>query len=217
MVAVRCMRLVFSDPRSHGQSRSRSRQRLWGRLGLGLLLSLPLTSLPAGAGGRSSWLRGTFPVASFVGFTSPFGMRSHPLAGDLRLHQGVDIAAPLGSGVRSWWSGRVIEVISDGGCGNGLVIRSGDYEHIYCHLGGSVSGGHYRSGPVALAAGQAVRTGQLIGHVGLTGSTTGPHLHWGMRYRGAWMDPARVLRAMAESRRRQPLASRRTPNVGQFR
>lgn len=149
----------------------------------------------------STWLHGVFPVPAFAGYTSGFGLRLHPLAGDLRPHYGIDIAAPLGSPVRSWWSGRVQEVIRDGGCGNGLVIRSGEYEHIYCHLAGDVEADSYRSGPVRLVRGQPVRRGALIGHVGLTGSTTGPHLHWGMRFRGRWLDPARVLRAMAASRR----------------
>ncbi|MFM7312259.1 MAG: M23 family metallopeptidase [Cyanobium sp.] len=163
-------------------------------------VTLLLPPLPAAAQ-ATGWLQGVFPVVSFVGFTSGFGNRMHPLAGDRRPHYGVDIAAPLGSPVLSWWSGRVQDVISDGGCGNGLVIRSGDYEHIYCHLAGEIGGGTYSSGAVRLQSGQVVRRGQLIGHVGLTGSTTGPHLHWGMRYRGQWMDPARILRAMAASRR----------------
>jgi murein DD-endopeptidase MepM/ murein hydrolase activator NlpD len=158
-----------------------------------------ITAAPAGA---SNWLQGVFPVTAFAGYSSPFGMRLHPLAGDLRPHYGVDIAAPLGSPVLSWWSGRIQEVISDRGCGNGLVIRSGDYEHVYCHLAGSASNGSYRSGAVLLVPGQLVGRGELIGHVGLSGSTTGPHLHWGMRYRGQWLDPARILRAMAASRRR---------------
>ena len=161
----------------------------------------------------SSWLYAVFPVPSFSGFTSGFGDRVHPLAGDRRPHHGVDIAAPLGSPVRSWWSGRVQEVISDGGCGNGLVIRSGDYEHLYCHLGGTIAAGVYASRSVRLERGQPVQRGQLIGHVGLTGSTTGPHLHWGVRYRGAWLDPARILRAMAATRS-QELARRGALNVG---
>jgi len=156
-------------------------------------------------------------VASFAGFTSGFGLRLHPLSGTLRSHDGLDIAAPLGSPVRSWWSGRVREVIFDGGCGNGLVIQSGDYEHIYCHLAGSAAGGVYRSGPVALLAGDRVAAGQTIGHVGVSGASTGPHLHWGLRYRGAWLDPVRVLRAMAASRNRLPPARERRFNVGQFR
>ena len=203
---------AVSRPRVFGSGPSR-----WPLLALvaGLLVAIPTWPVLAFSG--STWLSGTFPVVSFAGYTSGFGMRTHPLGGDRRPHYGVDIAAPLGTDVRSWWSGRVSEVIRDGGCGNGLVIRSGYYEHIYCHLGGSVEAGTYRSGAISLVVGQPVRSGQSIAHVGLTGSTTGPHLHWGMRFRGQWLDPARILRAMADGRRRQPLANARTPNVGSFR
>ena len=167
-------------------------------LGVALTVSIPWS---AEARGASRWSRGVFPVASFQGFTSPYGMRSHPIHGGIRPHRGLDIAAPHGSVVRSWWGGTVREVISDGGCGHGLVIQSGPYRHIYCHLQGRVSRGVYRSGRLALAVGRRVRTGESIGHVGMTGSTTGPHLHWGLQYRGEWMDPVLVLRAMASSRR----------------
>lgn len=213
----------WSDPSPGGRRWRRNGlrppgARAWTGVVLGLGTVLLLTAgLPAGAFNRSTWLSGTFPVVSFSGFTSGFGMRTHPLSGDRRPHYGVDIAAPLGSEVRSWWSGRVSELIRDGGCGTGLVIRSGNYEHIYCHLGGRVSDGTYRSGAINLVVGQPVRSGQSIAHVGLSGSTTGPHLHWGMRFRGQWLDPARILRAMADSRRRQPLASAEAPSVVPFR
>jgi murein DD-endopeptidase MepM/ murein hydrolase activator NlpD len=188
------------DPRSSLRSHPSLRSR--GRLiPLGLALSLLLLSAPVQARGANRWGRGVFPVASFSGYTSPFGLRVHPIHGGVRPHYGLDIAAPLGSPIRNWWEGTVSEVIRDGGCGNGLVIRSGDYEHIYCHLSGQVAGGQYRSGGVTLRVSQRVRTGQVIGHVGMSGSTTGPHLHWGLRYRGQWMDPVPVLRAMAASRR----------------
>ncbi len=194
------------------------RPRLRGRsLVIAATLGLSSQGLPAEARNASLWGRGAFPVASFAGYTSGFGMRSHPLSGDVRPHYGIDIAAPLGSPIRSWWTGTVSEVIVDGGCGNGLVIRSGSYEHIYCHLSGQAGNGVYRSGNVVLRVGQRVATGQVIAHVGLTGSTTGPHLHWGMRYRGAWMDPARVLRAMAESRRQRNPITLQRPNLGVFR
>ena len=88
-------------------------------------------------------------------------------------------------------------------CGVGLVITSGPYEHIYCHLAGSVEGGVYRSGAVALRAGQTLRGGQVIGHVGMSGRTTGPHLHWGIRYQGRWLNPGTILRAMANARSRR--------------
>mgnify|MGYP002850558351 FL=1 len=53
---------------------------------------------------------------------------------------------------------------------------------------------------ISLQKGHPVRFGQAIGHIGMTGRTTGPHLHWGLRYGGRWLDPARILRAMAASR-----------------
>lgn len=162
-------------------------------LGAGLLLA---STGPAQADRR--WRLGVFPVANFQAYTSHYGPRSLD-GGAPRLHNGLDIAAPLGSPVRSWWRGQVVEIIDDGACGIGVVVSSGAYDHIYCHLHGSVSGGVYRSGPVQLRYGQMVRFGERIGHVGLTGHTTGPHLHWGMRYRGEWLDPGRILRAMAAS------------------
>lgn len=192
-----------------------------------LLAAVPLVLFPGGAR-ANGWLAGVFPVASFSGYTSGYGLRFHPIGGDARHHDGIDIAAPLGSPILSWWAGTVVEVIADGGCGNGLVIRSGHYEHVYCHLAGESDGRFYRSGPVQLALGQRVSRGELIGHVGLSGSTTGPHLHWGIRYKGMSLDPARILQAMAASRRQTAprvvprsgsnVAPRVTPlNLRQFR
>ena len=221
---VRSMRSAFSDPRGASCAplrgwavRVAAAGHALGLAAIAAVLMLPAPLQASLGPGRRAWIRGVFPVASFAGFTSGFGLRLHPLSGTLRSHDGLDIAAPLGSPVRSWWSGRVREVIFDRGCGNGLMIQSGDYEHIYCHLGGSAAGGVYRSGPVVLVAGDRVAAGQTIGHVGVSGASTGPHLHWGLRYRGAWLDPARVLRAMAASRNLVPSAPQRRFNVGQFR
>lgn len=209
-----------STPRPHRGSPSHRWKPLLGRIvsfcGLILIGLTPSATASLESGGRG-WIRGVFPVSRFAGFTSGFGMRLHPLSGVLRSHDGLDIAAPLGSSVRSWWSGRIDEVILDSGCGNGLVIRSGDYEHIYCHLGGSAAGGLYRSGAVVLAPGDRVAAGQEIGHVGISGASTGPHLHWGLRYRGAWLDPVRVLKAMAASRNIDRPRLERPFNVGVFR
>ena len=134
------------------------------------------------------WKSGVFPLPVFQGYTSYFGRRRGP-DGRSEAHTGLDIAAPLGSPVLSWWTGRVVETIDDGTCGIGVVIASGGYEHIYCHLKRQ-----------RLRSGQGVRGGQLIGHVGMTGRTTGPHLHWGIRYQGRWLDPAQIIRAMIRSR-----------------
>ena len=230
MVTARCMPSASSNPtairhpraveRGSGRPpRSRGHRRALASLLAGAVTLLAAPP-PLGASltpVQRGWARGVFPVVSFAGFTSGFGMRLHPLSGSLRSHDGIDIAAPLGSPVRSWWTGRVQEVVLDGGCGNGLVIRSGAYEHIYCHLGGTVVNGTYASGAVRLRLGSWVTAGQLIGHVGVSGASTGPHLHWGLRYRGSWLDPARVLRAMAASRNNAPPALARRPKLGQFR
>jgi len=169
-------------------------------LGLTCAASLAVVQLAWGAAlAQSRWQMGVFPVTRFLAYTSHFGTRTGPW-GRVEPHYGLDIAAPMGSPIRNWWAGTVQDVIHDGACGIGLVIRSGEYEHIYCHLAGQVAGGTYRSGPVVLRQGQPLRTGQLIGHVGMSGRTTGPHLHWGMRHGGRWLDPAQILRAMAAGR-----------------
>ena len=194
--------------------RALRRQAFFGSCAALVLSELLVGCLPVWANSR--WRLGAFPVASFVAYTSHYGSRFGP-GGSVEPHFGLDIAAPLGSGIHSWWAGVVQEVIDDGACGVGLVIRSGPYEHIYCHLAGSGAGGVYQSESVLLQRGQGVGTGQLIGHVGLSGRTTGPHLHWGVRYQGRWLDPAQVLRAMAASRRRLAAAPKRLspPRVGQ--
>ncbi len=165
---------------------------------LGLLVALQLPAAAAQPVG--AWHAGVFPVSEFLSYTSHYGSRIGP-GGSAEWHHGLDIAAPLGTTIRSWWTGVVQDLIDDERCGIGLVIRSGAYEHVYCHLAGRVEAGSLRSGPVTLVPGQWLRAGQPIGQVGMSGRTTGPHLHWGLRYRGNWLDPARILRAMVESRR----------------
>ena len=151
-----------------------------------LLLAACLMAAPPARADR--WSEGRFPIAVFDGYTSHFGMR-RGADGTLRPHNGLDIAAPLGSPVLSWWHGTVIETIDDHSCGIGVVIASGDYRHIYCHLRRQ-----------RLHQNQWVSAGQVIGQVGLTGRTSGAHLHWGILYSGQWLDPAQILRAMIRGR-----------------
>ena len=172
------------------------------------LLAVPLLCVHP-AWGDTRWSQGVFPVAVFSGYTSHFGQRIGPFGGR-EPHHGIDIAAPMGSPIRNWWGGVVKQVVHDGRCGLGLVMQSGPYEHIYCHLSGSVQAGVYRSGRVILQAGSRVASGALIGHVGVSGRSTGPHLHWGVRYGGRWLNPAAILRAMALAQRQH--TSMHTPN-----
>ncbi len=142
------------------------------------------------------WQEASFPVENFEAYSSAFG----PRGGDF--HYGLDLAAPEGSYIRNWWGGQIVEVWEDGRCGTGMVVRSGDWEHIYCHLRGRVetaNGGRYyidREGGLQIWQGQIVPAGARIARVGMTGRTTGPHLHWGLKYGGRWVDPALVLREM---------------------
>lgn len=159
----------------------------------------------AGGGGGSSWHQGSFPVENFQSYTSGFGYRRGATGGSRwEFHRGLDLAAPKGSYIRNWWAGRVVKVASDNLCGTSVTIQSGRWQHVYCHMEGSVAtenGRRYlndREGGIRLWEGQDVGTGGRIGRVGMTGRTTGPHLHWGVKYGDDWIDPGLILRAMYE-------------------
>lgn len=148
------------------------------------------------------WQQASFPVENFTAYTSPFGYRQHPYGG-YRFHYGLDMAAPMGSYIRSWWDGTVIRVSDDTSCGTSAIIQSEDWTHIYCHMQGYIvvekDGDRVlvdRPGGIEIVQGQAIKAGERIGRVGVTGRTTGPHLHWGLKYKGSWVDPALVIRAM---------------------
>ena len=147
------------------------------------------------------WSFASFPVENFQAYTSPFGYRQSPYGGE-QFHYGLDIAAPLGSYIRNWWEGEVVEISDDSACGTSVVIESGDWLHIYCHMQGYVTyeGGRRvmvdPEGNIRIREGASIGTGQPIGRVGMTGRTTGPHLHWGLKFESSWVDPAMVLRAM---------------------
>ncbi|MDX2215904.1 MAG: M23 family metallopeptidase [Oculatellaceae cyanobacterium bins.114] len=151
----------------------------------------------------NDWVGASFPVENFQTYTSPFGYRRSPTGGYTQeFHYGLDMAAPEGSYIRNWWGGTVVEVSDDSNCGTSVVIESGNWLHIYCHMQGHVSSdrnGRFmidREGGIQVWEGQEVIAGQRIGRVGMTGRTTGPHLHWGLKYDENWVDPALVLRAM---------------------
>jgi murein DD-endopeptidase MepM/ murein hydrolase activator NlpD len=151
----------------------------------------------------NSWQGGSFPVENFQAYTSGFGYRrSATGGGGWELHRGLDIAAPDGSYIRNWWTGQVIEVSDNTLCGTSIKIQSGEWTHVYCHMQGHVEtayGRRYlidRTGGLQLWEGQQVPSGARIGRVGMTGRTTGPHLHWGVKYANQYVDPALVLRAM---------------------
>ena len=148
------------------------------------------------------WSSASFPVERFQAYTSPFGYRRSPTGGRIEFHNGLDIAAPQGSYIRNWWGGTVIKVGDRGACGTHIIVKSGNWRHSYCHMKGRVqkiNGRLYmvdRGGGIKIAKGQQIPAGARIGRIGMTGRTTGPHLHWVLRYGKNYIDPAKVLRAM---------------------
>lgn len=118
--------------------------------------------------------------------SSPFNpRRRHPVLRRIMPHNGVDYAAGTGTPVWSAADGEVTFVGPRGPNGNLVAIRHADgYESFYAHLSRFATG---------LARGQQVRQRQVIGYVGSTGRSTGPHLHFGLKRRGAFVDPAREL------------------------
>ena len=149
------------------------------------------------------WEKGSFPVENFQSYTSPFGYRAHPVNGKRQFHNGLDLAAPRGSYIRSWWNGKVTELSDDTACGTSITIDSGSWQHSYCHMEGSVEssadGSSYlqdRDGGIQIQAGQNIPAGARIGRIGMSGRTTGPHLHWVLKHNGKYVDPGLVLKEM---------------------
>jgi len=152
----------------------------------------------------TNWREASFPVENFQGYTSGFGYRFAG-TGQKEFHNGLDIAAPLGSYVRNWWGGQVIELSDQSSCGTQITIQSGNWQHIYCHLDGYImetEQGRYLVDPqlgVVVSQGQYLSTGTRMARVGMTGRTTGPHLHWGVKHGQEFIDPGMIIRAMYRS------------------
>ena len=111
---------------------------------------------------------------------SAFGWRTHPIFGDLRFHSGEDIGAPSGTPILAADSGLATVIPNNGnGYGNYIIINhGGGRTTLYAHMSG-----------FAISNGQSVTQGQVIGYVGSTGNSTGPHLHFETRVNGAAQDP----------------------------
>ena len=119
------------------------------------------------------------PVSNYR-LTSPFGMRLHPVLKYYRMHNGIDMAASQGTPIYATRAGKVtVASYQAGGAGNYVSINHLDgFSSIYMHMT------HY-----VVSVGQSVKAGQLIGYVGSTGISTGPHLHFGISYAGTYVNP----------------------------
>ena len=102
--------------------------------------------------------------------SSPFGMRKHPIDGFNKMHKGTDFAAPMGTPIMASGNGVITRARWCGGGGNCIKIKhNSTYETIYAHMKNFARG---------IKEGVRVKQGQIIGYVGSTGKSTGPHLHY---------------------------------------
>jgi len=102
--------------------------------------------------------------------SSPFGMRKHPIQGFNKMHTGTDFVAPMGTPIMASGSGTITRAKWCGGGGNCIKIKhNSTYETVYAHMKSFAKG---------MKVGKKVRQGQIIGYVGSTGMSTGPHLHY---------------------------------------
>jgi murein DD-endopeptidase MepM/ murein hydrolase activator NlpD len=137
---------------------------------------------------RSRSAAWVYPLAQRVAITSEFGWRIHPIHGDRRFHAGLDLAAPTGTPVLAASAARVKSAGTLGGYGLAVVLEhwDGTTNTLYGHLS-----------KILVNAGQMVQPGQVIGQVGSTGRSTGPHLHFEVRRweAGDWVavDPSPML------------------------
>jgi murein DD-endopeptidase MepM/ murein hydrolase activator NlpD len=125
------------------------------------------------------------PVIGEVEFTSGFGVRSDPFLGRPAMHTGLDFRAATGDPVRATANGKVVSSGWAGGYGRMVEIDHGN--------GLSTRYGHLSE--IGVKVGDAIKIGQVIGAVGSTGRSTGPHLHYETRIDGEAVDPQKFLRA----------------------
>ena len=116
--------------------------------------------------------------------SSRYGRRRHPILGYTKMHRGIDFAAPRGTPIYAAGHGTVEVAGRNGGYGKYIRLRhNGSYKTAYAHLKGYARG---------VSRGRRVRQGQVIGYVGSTGRSTGPHLHYEILRNGRQMNPKRL-------------------------
>ena len=138
---------------------------------------------------KNQWGWGGIPSSGYYSWpsytsyiTSPFGPRIHPIYGELKPHTGVDIGASYGSAVTAAAEGTVSIAVLDYGS-----VGYGTYVAIYHPNGTTTLYGHMSA--LTVTTGQQVSRGQVIGYVGSTGASNGPHIHFEIRVNGGCVDP----------------------------
>lgn len=127
----------------------------------------------------------------FARISSKFSMgRRHPILNKIRAHKGVDYAAPRGTPIKAAGDGRIMLAGRRGGYGNTVIIQHGNsYRTLYGHMQGFAKG---------IRNGVSVKQGQIIGYIGTTGLSTGPHLHYEFQVNGRHVDPLSQKLPMAD-------------------
>ncbi|MBU0937428.1 MAG: peptidoglycan DD-metalloendopeptidase family protein [Gammaproteobacteria bacterium] len=127
----------------------------------------------------------------FARISSRFSMgRKHPILNKIRAHKGVDYAAPRGTPIKAAGDGKVLLAGRRGGYGNTVIIQHGNsYRTLYGHMQGFAKG---------VKTGGNVKQGQVIGYIGTTGLSTGPHLHYEFQVNGVHVDPLGQKLPMAD-------------------
>jgi murein DD-endopeptidase MepM/ murein hydrolase activator NlpD len=125
------------------------------------------------------------PVTGEIDMSSPFGVRMDPFLHRPAMHTGLDMRGEIGDPVHATAAGRITVAGRDGGYGNMVEINHGN--------GFSTRYGHLSE--IDVKVGQTVHIGQVIGKIGSTGRSTGPHLHYETRVDGDAVDPQKFLRA----------------------
>ncbi len=146
---------------------------------------------PGGGGGGSAVGNGNFiwPCPSCTYITSRFGLRIHPITGDRKSHNGLDIGAGYGAAIVAADGGTVSWADVKGGYGNCVMINHGNgYVTLYGHMSS-----------IAVSNGQSVSQGDTIGYVGSTGLSTGPHLHFEIHSGGGLIDPEQFFSGLTFS------------------
>lgn len=140
------------------------------------------SSSSSSSGGASSG-GFAFPLAYSTGVTCAYGPRVHPINGNKSFHYGVDLAAGMSTEIYATKSGTVTGATYGEANGYYVTINHGDgYSSIYAHMTNYV-----------VSAGDSVKQGQLIGYVGTTGWSTGPHLHFEILYNGSNVNPMNYI------------------------
>ena len=187
---------IFTDLKDEAVSDSLAQS---GTVGLAALLEAQLSSRgvvrpgakmgqPLTGGGESA--AGSLQAPLKGRLTSAFGLRTHPLTGEDRPHQGVDLAAPEGTPIAAAAAGQVSFAGEQGDYGNLVVVSHADGSTTYY--------GHCQE--IKVAEGQEVSAGQMLASVGASGLATGPHLHFEVRdSRGEPRDPLPLLAGAVSS------------------